>query len=133
MNMGNIMNYAAKNLKFQIISEFGKLFNCILYCKILHLWTFASHHKISVLFNDFSLVNKKSICTAIHSTLIKTVQSLYRSYVHSGSLYTCHISLPENEMHSDIWRMSRLVHKWHHSNSILALQCICCNLQFCHY
>ena len=49
---------------------------------------------------------------------------------HPGtSQNTHHRGLPGNEMNSDIWRMSRFSHRWHHLNSILTPRRICCNLK----
>ena len=41
---------------------------------------------------------------------------------------TRHIGLLGKDQCSDIWRMSRFVHRWRHSDRILVLQHTCCNL-----
>ena len=55
-------------------------------------------------------------------------QHIQYNHLPGTSQYSCHICLPGNGQRSDIWRMSRFVHRWHHSDKIRVVQCICCNL-----
>ena len=66
MNMGNIINCAAKFIKSA--EWFTKWFKWETH------WKFASHHSISIQLNDFSLANVKA--TRMHSISMRTTRAL---------------------------------------------------------
>ena len=78
--------------------------------------------------NDYHTHLRSSSVNILDTRLLGNEENIPGNHLPGISQCMSHICLLGNDKCSDIWRMSKFVHRWRHSDRIRVLQCICCNL-----